>query len=56
MKISRDDLVDNSDKIEDIKNELTLSLLHATQTQFHNCAKLVNFQNGDLLLCLNFQI
>ena len=32
MKISRDDLVDNSDKIEDIKNELTLSLLHATQT------------------------
>ena len=36
MKISRDDLVDNSDKIEDFKNELTLSLLHATQTQFHD--------------------
>ena len=56
MKISHDDLVDNSDKIEEFNNELTLSLLHATQTQFHNCAKLVNFQNGDLLLCLNFQI
>ena len=56
LKICHQDFVDNSDKIEEFNNELTLALLYVTQGQFHNCAQLVDCQNSDLLLCLNFQI
>ena len=47
MKMFHQDFVDRSDKIEEVNNELTLALLHATQGQFHNCAQIVDFQNSD---------